>query len=46
MGRIHEFLGHRDEAVKEFDEAINIGEVTGGAHKQALEGKKRLTTPD
>jgi hypothetical protein len=47
MGRIHEFLGHRDEALKEFDEAINIGEVTGGAHKQALEGKKRLTTaPD
>ena len=45
MGRIHEFLGHRDEAAKEFDEAINIGEVTGGAHKQALEGKKRLTTP-
>jgi tetratricopeptide (TPR) repeat protein len=45
MGRIHEFLGHRDEAAKEFDEAINIGEVTGGAHKQALEGKKRLTPP-
>jgi tetratricopeptide (TPR) repeat protein len=46
MGRIHEFLGHRDEAVKEFDEAIKIDEVPGGAYKQALEGRKRLTTPD
>lgn len=45
MGRIHEFLGHRDEAVKEFDEAIKIKEVPGGAYKQALEGKKRLSEP-
>jgi hypothetical protein len=45
MGRIHEFLGHREEAVKEFDEAIKIDEVLGGAYKQALEGKKRLTEP-
>jgi hypothetical protein len=45
MGRVHEFLGHRDEAAKEFDEAIKIGEVPGGAYKQALEGRKQLTAP-
>ena len=45
MGRIHEFLGNRDEAAKEFDEAIKIDEVPGGAYKQALEGRKRLVAP-
>jgi hypothetical protein len=46
MGRIHEFLENKVEAAKQFDEAIKIGEVPGGAYKDALEGKKRLTQPD
>lgn len=42
MGRIYAFLDNTAEAAKEFDEAIRIGEVPGGAFKEALEGKKKL----
>ena len=45
MGRINVFLENTAEAVKEFDEAIKLGDVSGGAYKQALEGKKKLTQP-
>lgn len=43
MGRIHAFLDNNGEAVKEFDEAIRIGEVPGGAYKDAVAGKKKLS---
>jgi len=36
---------NKAEALKHFDEAIKIGEVRGGAYKEALEGKRRLTQP-
>jgi tetratricopeptide (TPR) repeat protein len=42
MGRINAFLENKEEAIREFDEAIKIGDVNGGAYQQALEGKKRL----
>ncbi len=42
MGRIHAFRDNRAEAAKEFDEAIKIGDVRGGAYKEAIEGKRRL----
>jgi hypothetical protein len=45
MGRIHAFRDNRTEALKEFDEAIKIGDVRGGAYKEAIEGKKRLMQP-
>jgi len=45
MGRIHAFLENREEAAKEFDAAIKIGEVRGGAYKEALEGKRKLNQP-
>jgi hypothetical protein len=45
MGRIHAFMEHQAEAEKEFDAAIQIGDVRGGAYKEALEGKKRLREP-
>ena len=45
MGRINAFLDNKTEALREFDEAIKIGEVRGGAYQQALEGKRRLTQP-
>lgn len=45
MGRILAFLERNDEAVKEFDAAIKIGRVTGGAYDDALEGKKKLAQP-
>jgi hypothetical protein len=45
MGRILAFLERNDEAMKEFDEAIKIGEVAGGAYQDALAGKKKLAQP-
>ena len=45
MGRINAFLENKVEAAKHFDEAIKLGEVPGGAYKQALEGKQKLNQP-
>jgi tetratricopeptide (TPR) repeat protein len=45
MGRILAFLDHTDEAMKEFEAAIQLGDVTGGAYRDALEGKRKLAQP-
>lgn len=45
MGRILAFLDHSGEAMKEFEAAIAIGEVPGGAYRDAVEGKRKLTQP-
>ena len=45
MGRILAFLERNDEAMKEFDEAIKIGPITGGAYDDAVAGKKKLAQP-
>jgi len=45
MGRIQAFLENTAEASKEFDEAIRIGDVPGGAYRDALDGKKKLAPP-
>jgi hypothetical protein len=42
MGKIYSFLENNAEAVKEFDEAIKIGEVSGGAYREALDAKSKL----
>lgn len=45
MGRINAFLENPAEAMKSFDEAIKLGDVRGGAYREALEGKKKLGQP-
>ena len=45
MGRINAFLDNKNEAMKEFEEAIKIGDVTGGAYQQAVAGKRNLAQP-
>ncbi len=45
MGRINAFLENTEEAAKQFDEAIKLGDVRGGAYKEAVEGKKKLGQP-
>ena len=45
MGRINLFLENNAEAAKQFDEAIKLGDVRGGAYREAVEGKKKLTQP-
>jgi hypothetical protein len=42
MGRIHSFFENTSEATKEFDEAIKIGDVPGGAYKDAVAGRNKL----
>jgi hypothetical protein len=45
MGRILAFLDRSDEAMKEFEATIRMGDVSGGAYKDAVEGKRKLSTP-
>ncbi|MEK6280634.1 MAG: hypothetical protein AABN95_09810 [Acidobacteriota bacterium] len=45
MGRIYSFLEKPVEASNAFDKAIQVGDVAGGAYKEAMEGKKKLTAP-
>ena len=45
MGRILAFLEHNEEAMKEFEAAIKIGDINGGAYRDAMEGKRKLTQP-
>ena len=45
MARINAFMDNTAEAVKLFDEAIKIGDVRGGAYREAVEGKKKLGQP-
>jgi len=45
MGRILAYLDQKDEAMKEFDAAIKIGNVAGGAYNDALAGKRKLAQP-
>jgi hypothetical protein len=45
MGRIYAFLDQKTEAASEFEAAIKLGEVAGGAYKAAVEGKKKLEQP-
>lgn len=46
MGRIYAFMENAAEAAKQFEAAIGIGEVPGGAYKAALEGKRKLSDPN
>lgn len=45
MGRILAALDQKEEALKEFDAAIKLGDITGGAYRDALEAKRRLANP-
>jgi hypothetical protein len=45
IGRINAFLENKAEALKHFEEAIRIGDVRGGAYKEAMEGRRRLQQP-
>jgi tetratricopeptide (TPR) repeat protein len=42
LGRIYEFYDETEYAVKIYEVAIKIGDVTGGAYKEAVEAKERL----
>jgi hypothetical protein len=45
MGRILEFLERKDEALKEFDAALQLGDVPNGAYKEALAARAKLQQP-
>ena len=41
-GTVYSFLENPADAAKEFDAAIKIGEVRGGAYREAVENRKKL----
>jgi tetratricopeptide (TPR) repeat protein len=45
-GRIYEHFERKEEALKAFEAAIQIGPVSGGAFVEAQKGKARLTQPE
>jgi tetratricopeptide (TPR) repeat protein len=45
MGRILAFLDNDAEALKEFEAAISLGDVPGGAYQDAVAGKQKLGLP-
>lgn len=42
LGRIYEFYDQTEYAVKIYETAIKIGDITGGAYKEAVEARERL----
>ena len=45
IGRIYEHFDQKEAALKEFEAAIQIGRVEGGAYNEALKGKAALSQP-
>lgn len=43
LGRIYEFYDQSDYALKIYETAIKLGDVAGGAYKEALAAKERLS---
>jgi tetratricopeptide (TPR) repeat protein len=46
LGRIYEFFNDPEYAAKLYDEAIKLGDVTGGGQKDAIAAKQRLLKPE
>lgn len=42
LAKIHEFFDETEYAAKIYDAAIRVGDVSGGAYREALDGKARL----
>jgi tetratricopeptide (TPR) repeat protein len=42
LARIYEFNGLKQDAIKLYDKAIEIGDVVGGGYRSAIEGKQKL----
>jgi tetratricopeptide (TPR) repeat protein len=45
LARIYEFYDNNNDAIHLYQEAIKLGEVTGGAYAAALDATKRLSKP-
>lgn len=45
LGRIYEFYGEKETALKLYDQAIKLGDITNGAHQDALAAKQNLLKP-
>jgi tetratricopeptide (TPR) repeat protein len=43
LGRVYEYFDENDMAIKIYEKAISIGDVTGGAYVEAVAAKERLT---
>jgi hypothetical protein len=45
IGRIYDFVDERDAAVKEYEKAVQLGDIPEGAYKEAVEGKTKPFVP-
>lgn len=45
IARIYDFIDERDAAVKEYDKAVQLGDIPQGAYKEAVEGKNKPYVP-
>lgn len=45
LGKIYEHFGERDYAIRLYDEAIKLDDVSGGAYREAIASKQRLLKP-
>jgi tetratricopeptide (TPR) repeat protein len=45
LGRIYEFFNNSEYAAKLYDEAIKLGDITGGGKNEAIAAKQRLFKP-
>jgi tetratricopeptide (TPR) repeat protein len=41
LGRIYDFQEFREDAITQYEKAIALGDISNGAYKEALEGKRR-----
>ncbi|MBI4851490.1 MAG: hypothetical protein HY819_06830 [Acidobacteria bacterium] len=45
IGRIYDFIEERDAAIREYDKAVQLGDIPQGAYKEAQEGKTKPFAP-
>lgn len=45
IGKIYDFVEEREAAIREYDKAVELGDIPKGAYKEALEGKNKPYTP-
>jgi hypothetical protein len=45
IARIYDFIEERDAAIKEYEKAVQLGDIPQGAYKEAVEGKTKPFVP-
>lgn len=46
IGKIYDFVEEREAAIKEYDKAVQLGDIPQGAYKEALESRNKPFVPN